>query len=66
LSGILKEGHHSEYLNVDGTIILEWISEKYGGKLWTEFVWLRKGLVAGSGEYGNELSPYMKGEEFPE
>jgi hypothetical protein len=29
-------------LNVDG-IILEWILEKLGGKVWTVFIWLRIG-----------------------
>jgi hypothetical protein len=28
-------------LGIPGRIILEWILEKYGRKLWTGFVWLR-------------------------
>jgi hypothetical protein len=32
---------HSEDLDVDGRIILEWILEKYGGKVWTECICLR-------------------------
>jgi hypothetical protein len=29
--------NHSEDLGVGGKIILEWILEKYGGKMWTGF-----------------------------
>jgi hypothetical protein len=32
-----------ENLDVDGRIVLEWIFEIQGVKLWTEFVWLRIG-----------------------
>jgi hypothetical protein len=32
---------HSEDLGVDARIILEWILEKQGVKVWTEFIWLR-------------------------
>jgi hypothetical protein len=28
-------------LVIDRTVILEWILKEYGGKVWTEFVWLR-------------------------
>jgi len=34
-------------LGVDVTIILEWILEKYGGKVWTGFIWLRIGTRRG-------------------
>jgi len=37
----LKGRDHSEDLGVDGRVILEWISEKYGGKVWTGFMWFR-------------------------
>jgi hypothetical protein len=30
-------------LSVDGRIILEWISRKQCGKVWTGCIWLRKG-----------------------
>jgi hypothetical protein len=30
-----------EDLDVDGRIILEWISGKLCGKVWTGFIWLR-------------------------
>jgi hypothetical protein len=42
-----------EDLGVD-RIILEWISEKYGLKVWTGFVWLRIDTVVGSSEHANE------------
>jgi hypothetical protein len=29
---------HSEDLGVDERIILEWILQKYGGRLWTAFI----------------------------
>jgi hypothetical protein len=38
---------HSEDLGVDGRIILEWILEKWGGKMWTECIWLRMGSSGG-------------------
>jgi hypothetical protein len=37
----LKERDHSEDLGVDEKMILEWILEKYGGKVWTGCIWLR-------------------------
>jgi hypothetical protein len=33
-----KDGNHLEDLGLDGKIILEWILEKYSGKLWTGFI----------------------------
>jgi hypothetical protein len=36
-------------LGVDGKII-EWILEKWGAKLWTGFIWLRKEI--GDGLFG--------------
>jgi hypothetical protein len=38
---------HSEGVGVDGRIILEWILEKQGGKLWTGCIWLRIGTSSG-------------------
>jgi hypothetical protein len=35
---------HSEDVGVDGKIILEWILEKQGGKLWTGFMCFRTGI----------------------
>jgi len=37
----VKGRDHSEYLGVDGKIMLEWILEKLGGKMWTGLIWLR-------------------------
>jgi len=36
-----------EFLGVHGRIILEWILGKWGGKVWTGFVWLRIGTNGG-------------------
>jgi hypothetical protein len=33
--------NHSEDLDVDGKIILEWILGGKGGEVWTEFIWPR-------------------------
>jgi hypothetical protein len=33
--------NHSEDIGVDGKIILERILEKWGGKVWTGFIWSR-------------------------
>jgi hypothetical protein len=43
----LKRRDYSEDLGVDGMIILEWILGKWGGKLWTGFIWLRIGIGGG-------------------
>jgi hypothetical protein len=32
-----------EVIGVEGKIILEWILGKYGGKFWTEWIWLMIG-----------------------
>jgi hypothetical protein len=34
---------HLEDLDIDGKILLEWILGKKGRKVWTGFIWLRKG-----------------------
>jgi hypothetical protein len=47
LSENLKEKDHSEELGVDGKIILEWILQKEGGKVWTGYIWLRIGISGG-------------------
>jgi hypothetical protein len=49
---------------VDRRIILECILGKLGGKLWTEFIWLRQGPVVGSCENHNKPSGFITGEEF--
>jgi hypothetical protein len=38
----LQGRNHSEDLDVDG-MATEWILGKYGGKVWTGFIWLRIG-----------------------
>jgi hypothetical protein len=37
----LKERDHSEDLCVNVKIILEWMLDKYGEKLWAGYMWLR-------------------------
>jgi len=43
----LKGRDHSEDLCVDGRIILEWILEKYVGKVCTGLVWVRTETIGG-------------------
>jgi hypothetical protein len=38
--------NHSEELDVDGKIILEWILGKQDGRVWTGCIWLRIGAIA--------------------
>jgi hypothetical protein len=38
----LKEGDHLEDLVIDGKIVLKFNLQKWGGKLWTGFTWLRR------------------------
>jgi len=37
----LKGGNHAEALGLCGRIMLNRISGKLGGKVWTVFIWLR-------------------------
>jgi hypothetical protein len=39
----MKGRDHLEDLDADRKIILEWISEKQGGKVWTGFIWISIG-----------------------
>jgi hypothetical protein len=43
----VKGRTYSENLGVDERIVLEWILEKYGMKLWTGFIWLWIGTSGG-------------------
>jgi hypothetical protein len=47
LSENLKGRDHLEDLGVDGRIILECILGKKDGNVWTGFIWLRIGKIAG-------------------
>jgi len=49
--------------DVDGRILLRWIFGKWEG-VETGWSWLRKGQVAGTCEYGDELSGSIKCGEF--
>jgi hypothetical protein len=44
----LQERDHLENKDVDRRIILEKILRKYGGKLWTGFMWLRLATSGGA------------------
>jgi hypothetical protein len=49
-----------EDIGIGRWIILKLIIKKYGGKMWTEFIWLRIGCC----EHGNETSFFIKFREF--
>jgi hypothetical protein len=40
----LKGRDHLENLGIDGKIILEWILNRWDGKLWTGLIWLVLGI----------------------
>jgi hypothetical protein len=61
---ICQGKHLAEDLGVDGRITLEWLLEKWGGKLWTDFICLGIGTSGGVCEHGNEPSGYTKGGKF--
>jgi putative methionine-R-sulfoxide reductase with GAF domain len=54
-----KKRDHSEDLIKNEKMISELISEKYGEKLWTGFIWVRR-----SCEYSNEPFDSTKGGSF--
>jgi hypothetical protein len=41
--GNLKGRGYLDGVSVDRKITLEWILEKYGGKVWTGYIWPRNG-----------------------
>jgi hypothetical protein len=41
------DGIHSRDLDVDGKIILEWISRKQEADVWTGCIWFRIGISGG-------------------
>jgi hypothetical protein len=45
-------------------LVLEWILEKQGGKVWMGCICFRKGTVGGSFKHGNEPLDSIKGGEF--
>jgi hypothetical protein len=64
LSENLKGRDNSEDPGVDRKIILELNLEKYGDKFWIGFNWHRIGFSGGLLQHGDELSGFIKGEEF--
>jgi hypothetical protein len=43
----MKEREYWEHLCVDRSIILTWILQKCNGKVWSGFIWFRKGISGG-------------------
>jgi hypothetical protein len=60
----LKGRDHLEDIGVDGRIILKRIIWKYFGSVWTGFVCITIGPMAGSFKYSNEHSCSIKGGGF--
>jgi hypothetical protein len=59
----LKERNHSEDLGTDERIVLQWILEKQGWKVWTGFIQLRTGK-AGCCEHSNKPLETITGGQF--
>jgi hypothetical protein len=49
---ILKRRDNSEYLTVDGRIILKWVLSKLFGRLWTRLIRLRTGTLVNTVTFG--------------
>jgi len=47
LVGSLRERHHLEDLDVDGSIILQWIFKKWGTETWAGLLWIGYGQMEG-------------------
>ena len=58
--GNLRERDHWGDPHVDGRIILRWIFRRLEGVVGTGWRWLRIEEVAGTCEYGDELSGSIK------
>jgi hypothetical protein len=63
-SGNVKGRNHSDDIDVDGRIILEWILEKEVDELYTECIWLRIETSGGFFEKTNKASGNVKGWKF--
>jgi len=63
LVGRLESKNHLEDLSVDGKLKIEWISGKYGEKMWFGSE-PGQGPVAGSCQHRNEPSGSIEGCEF--
>jgi hypothetical protein len=48
--------NHLKDLGVDGRITFKCMLKKFGGRMWTEYIWFRIGCC----EYGNEHSVSIK------
>jgi hypothetical protein len=59
----LQRRDHSEELDADLRIILEWILRKQGGKVWTGCIWLRIRTSGRFLEHGNGNTGLIKGVE---
>ena len=62
--GNLREGDHLEGPEVDGRIILRWVFRKWDVVYGLDRAGSGYGQVAGSCEYGNELSGFIICGEF--
>jgi hypothetical protein len=62
--GNLRERDHGGDPDVDGRIILRWIFKKLEGVVGTGWSGSEQGRVAGTCEYGKELSGSIKCGEF--
>jgi hypothetical protein len=43
----MKKEDRLKNLDMDGRRLLKLILKKYGGRLWSEFIWLRIGMIGG-------------------
>jgi hypothetical protein len=62
--GHLRDRDHLKDQGVDGRIILKWIIKKWNGEAWTGLLCFGIGQVAGTCEYGSDLSVHTECGEF--